>query len=54
MGAKVKLTSDEKRKQYRLTLPKSIVEVLEFKADDEFELIWNKEKNYLILKKVEY
>lgn len=53
MGTIVKLTSDEKRKQYRLTIPKSIVEVLEFEPNDEFQLIWDKEKKYLILRKVE-
>lgn len=53
MGVPVKLTSDKKRKQYRLTIPKSIVELLEYQPEDEFQLILDKKNHYLILKKVE-
>jgi bifunctional DNA-binding transcriptional regulator/antitoxin component of YhaV-PrlF toxin-antitoxin module len=51
MAIKVKLYSDKEGKQYRISLPKKIVELQGYKHKDEFELqIQGKD---IILKKVE-
>ena len=51
MAIKVKLYSDKQGKQYRIALPKKIIELQGYKHKDEFELeIQGKD---IILKKVE-
>lgn len=51
MGIKVKLYADKEGKQYKLAIPKKIVDLQGYKHKDEFELeIHGKD---IILKKVE-
>ena len=51
MAIKVKLYSDKQGKQFRIALPKKIIELQGYKHKDEFELeIHGKD---IILKKVE-
>jgi bifunctional DNA-binding transcriptional regulator/antitoxin component of YhaV-PrlF toxin-antitoxin module len=50
MGIKVKLYSDKEGKQFRISIPKKIVELQGYKHKDEFEL--EIDGKNLILKKV--
>ena len=51
MGIKVKLYSDKEGKQFRISIPKKVVELQGYKHKDEFELEIN--GNDIVLKKVE-
>lgn len=50
MGIKVRLYSDKQGKQFRISIPKKIVELQGYKHKDEFELEINGKD--IILKKV--
>ena len=50
MGIKVKLYADKERKQYKLSIPKKIVELQGYKHKDEFEL--EIDEKDIILRKV--
>jgi bifunctional DNA-binding transcriptional regulator/antitoxin component of YhaV-PrlF toxin-antitoxin module len=51
MGIKVKLYSDKEGKQFRISIPKKVVELQGYKHKDEFELEINGKD--IVLKKVE-
>lgn len=51
MGIKVRLYSDKEGKQYKISIPKKVVELQGYKHKDEFELKINGKD--VILKKVE-
>ncbi len=51
MAIKVKLYSDKEGKQFRISIPKKIVELQGYKHKDEFEL--EIEGKNMVLKKVE-
>lgn len=51
MGIKVKLYSDKDGKQFRISIPKKVVELQGYKHKDEFELEINGKD--IVLKKVE-
>ncbi len=51
MAIKVRLYSDKEGKQFRISIPKKIVELQGYKHKDEFEL--EIEGKNIILKKVE-
>lgn len=57
MGKTVTLIADKKekklRKQYKITIPKVIVDIMEYDHQDKFILTWDKEDNSLKLKKKE-
>jgi len=52
MGKIVTLNSDTKGRQYKITIPKSLVESMGYTNHDKFELVIDKNKN-IVLKKVE-
>jgi len=51
MGIKVKLYSDKQGKQFRIALPKKIIELQGYKHKDEFEL--EIQGKNILLKRVE-
>jgi len=51
MGRIVTLNSDSKGRQYKITIPKSLVELMGYKNHDKFELEINGQD--MILRKVE-
>lgn len=51
MGKIVTLNSDSKGRQYKITIPKSLVETMGYQNHDKLELTVDKNQN-IILKKV--
>lgn len=49
----VKIYADKDRRQYKVTIPKKVVQVLKYKHGDEFILDYVKGTDDILLKKVE-